>query len=77
MSQPLLVIVNPIVSIALSVWIFEEHFTPDVTRLAIGSVAFAAMCACVVMLTRTAPPTMSAHSAPQTSPASATPKPGC
>lgn len=60
-SQPLLVIVNPIVSIALSVWIFEEHFTPDASRLAIGSVAFAAMCASVVMLTRTAPPTMSAH----------------
>lgn len=58
-SQPLLVIVNPIVSIALSVWIFQEYFTPDAARLAVGSVAFAAMCGSAVVLTRTAPPTMS------------------
>jgi hypothetical protein len=57
-SQPLLVIVNPIVSIALSVWIFEEYFTPDAPRLALGSVAFATMCASVAVLTRTAPATM-------------------
>jgi len=62
-SQPLLVIVNPIVSIALSVWIFQEHFTSDGARLAVGAVAFAAMCASVVALARTAPPTMSSHSA--------------
>ena len=67
-SQPLLVIVNPIVSIALSVWIFQEYFTADATRLAIGAVAFAAMCGSVVMLTRTAPSTMSSHSAAETSP---------
>lgn len=59
-SQPLLVIVSPIVSIALSVWIFQEYFTPDAARLAVGSVAFTIMCASVFMLTRTAPPTMSA-----------------
>jgi hypothetical protein len=58
-SQPLLVIINPIVSIALSVWIFEEYFTADVPRLALGSVAFAAMCASAAVLTRTAPATMS------------------
>jgi drug/metabolite transporter (DMT)-like permease len=69
-SQPLLVIVNPIVSIALSVWIFQEYFTPDATRLAVGSAAFTAMCGSVVVLTRTAPPTMSSHGTPQTSPAS-------
>ena len=74
-SQPLLVIVNPIVSIALSVWIFQEYFTPDTPRLAVGSAAFAAMCGSAVVLTRTAPPTMSSHSAPQTSPASAAPQP--
>src|SRR5215471_4498863 len=59
-SQPLLVIVNPIVSIALSVWIFQEYFTPDAARLAVGSVAFTVMRGSVFMLTRTAPPTMSA-----------------
>lgn len=68
-SQPLLVIVNPIVSIALSVWIFQEYFTPDATRLAVGAAAFTAMCGSAVVLTRTAPPTMSSHGAPQTSPA--------
>jgi len=58
-SQPLLAIVNPIASIALSVWIFEEYFTLDGLRLAVGSVAFVVMCGSVVALTRTAPATMS------------------
>ncbi len=62
-SQPLLVIVNPIVSIALSVWIFGEYFTADAPRLALGSLAFACMCAAVVVLTRTAPATMSPSAA--------------
>jgi hypothetical protein len=69
-SQPLLAIVNPIVSIALSIWIFEEYFTLDALRLAVGSVAFVVMCGSVVMLTRTAPATMSSHRDPQ-APASA------
>ena len=75
-SQPLLVIVNPIVSIALSVWIFEEHFTPDPAPLAVGTFAFAAMCVSAVVLTRTAPATMSSHSAAEVPPASAITKPG-
>ena len=58
-SQPLLVIVNPIVSIGLSVWIFGERFTASAPRLALGSLAFATMCAAAVVLTRTAPATMS------------------
>lgn len=70
-SQPLLVIVNPVVSIALSVWIFQEYFTPDAARLAVGSAAFIAICGSAAVLTRTAPPTMSSHSAHPTSPASA------
>ena len=74
-SQPLLVIVNPIVSIALSVWIFQEYFVADAARLAIGAVAFAAMCGSVALLTRTAPPTMSSQSARAASPASATTEP--
>jgi drug/metabolite transporter (DMT)-like permease len=57
-SQPFIVIVDPIVSIALSVWIFGETFTADVTRLAVGSFAFAAMCVAVTVLARTAPATM-------------------
>ena len=58
MSQPFLVIVDPIVSIALSVWVFGETFNPDAVRLAVGSFAFAAMCVAVAVLTRTAPATM-------------------
>ncbi len=65
-SQPFLVIVDPIVSIALSVWVFEETFTPSVPRLALGSMSFAGMCVAVTVLTRTAPPTMEAGQPPAT-----------
>jgi drug/metabolite transporter (DMT)-like permease len=59
-SQPFLVIIDPIVSVALSVWLFEEKFTSDAAVLAVAAVAFAVMCAGVVLLTQTAPPTMKA-----------------
>jgi hypothetical protein len=59
-SQPFLVIVDPIVSIALSVWLFEEYFTASVAVLAIAAAAFAVMCAGLVLLTQTAPATMDA-----------------
>jgi drug/metabolite transporter (DMT)-like permease len=59
-SQPFLVIVDPIVSIALSVWLFGEHFTSDAAVLAVAAIAFAVMCAGVVLLTQTAPATMNA-----------------
>ena len=58
MSQPFIVIVDPIVSIALSVWIFGETFTATVPRLAVGSAAFATMCVALAVLARTAPATM-------------------
>jgi drug/metabolite transporter (DMT)-like permease len=58
LSQPFMVIIDPIVSIILSVWIFGEHFTPSAASLALGTVAFAGMCVGVVLLTRTAPETM-------------------
>lgn len=59
-SQPLLVIVDPSVSIILSVWLFQEHYTHDAGAIGGSLVAFTAMCAGVVALTRTAPPTMQA-----------------
>jgi hypothetical protein len=65
MSQPFLVTVDPIVSIALSVWIFDEYFTENALQLTLGAVSFAAMCAAVAVLTRTAPPTMSAEATPE------------
>lgn len=58
LSQPFLVIVDPMASIALSVWVFEEYLTPDVTRIAVAAVAFATMCVVVTLLMRTAPATM-------------------
>ena len=59
-SQPFLVIIDPIVGIALSVWLSGEHFTSDGAVLAMAAVGFAAMCAGVVVLRQTAPATMRA-----------------
>jgi drug/metabolite transporter (DMT)-like permease len=63
-SQPILVIVDPIVSIGLSVWIFGEYFTPDALRLAVGATSFVGMCVAVTVLTSTAPSTMDPTEAP-------------
>ena len=63
-SQPFLVIVDPIVSIALSVWIFDEYFTAGAARITLAVVAFAGMCLAATVLMRTAPATMTV-SAPQ------------
>jgi len=57
-SQPLLVIVDPLVSIVLSVHLFDEHFTQDVGDLTIASVAFVAMCVGIFMMTVTVPESM-------------------
>jgi drug/metabolite transporter (DMT)-like permease len=59
-SQPFLVVIDPIVSIALSVWLFGERFTSDAAVLAVAAIAFAVMCAGVVLLTQTTPATMKA-----------------
>jgi drug/metabolite transporter (DMT)-like permease len=63
-SQPLLVIVDPIMSIGLSVWLFGEYFALDAPRLALASLAFAVLIAAVTALTRTAPATMSSEPGP-------------
>ncbi len=57
-SQPFLVMVDPMVSIALSIWLFGEHFTENTAALAVAAAGFAVMCAGVVLLTQTAPATM-------------------
>ena len=57
-SQPFLVIVDPLVSILLSIWLFGEHFVPDALSVTVAVLAFAVMCAGVVLLTQTAPATM-------------------
>ena len=59
-SQPFIVIVDPIVSIVLSLWLFGERFTSSSAVLALAAAGFAVMCAGVVVLTQTAPATMDA-----------------
>jgi drug/metabolite transporter (DMT)-like permease len=57
-SQPLIVAVDPFVSIVLSVWIFSERFTDNPAEIAVGTVAFVVMVIGIVLLTRTAGPVM-------------------
>lgn len=54
-SQPLMVIVNPLASIVLSVWVFGEQIEGSGARIATAVLAFAAMALGVVFLTLTAP----------------------
>jgi hypothetical protein len=54
----LLVIVDPTVSVVLSVWLFQERYTRSPLTIAISALPFIIMCAGVVALTRTAPSTM-------------------
>ena len=68
-SQPLIVIVDPIVSIALSVWVFQETFAADAPKLFVAALAFAGMCVAAAVLARTAPATMEAESNLTTRPA--------
>jgi hypothetical protein len=54
-SQPLLAIINPLASIALSVWLFDERFTDSPARIAIAALAMAVLAAGVIALSRAAP----------------------
>jgi drug/metabolite transporter (DMT)-like permease len=54
-SQPLMVIVDPFVSVILGVWLFGERFEGGPGRIAVGVLGFAAMVLGVVFLGRTAP----------------------
>jgi hypothetical protein len=67
-SQPCIVIVDPIVSIVLSVWIFAEVFTENAFRLTVGILSFSVMCVAAAVLARTTPATMDHGPAPATSP---------
>jgi drug/metabolite transporter (DMT)-like permease len=55
-SQPLMVAVDPLVSVILAMWIFGEHFTKDPTQIALGCVGFVAMATGIVLLPRFSPP---------------------
>jgi hypothetical protein len=54
-SQPLMVIINPFVSIVLGIWLYGEHFEGSAWKIAVGALGFVAMLAGVVFLGRTAP----------------------
>ena len=54
-SQPILIITDPVASIILSVWLFGEHFTNSPVKIAVAVLAFAVMAAAVTVLSRTAP----------------------
>lgn len=54
-SQPLIVVVDPAVAIALSVLIFDERFTVSVSQKIVAGVAFGVMALGIAVLSRTAP----------------------
>ena len=54
-SQPLLVIINPLASIVLSIWLFDERFTDSPAKISLAVVAMAVLAAGVIALSRTAP----------------------
>jgi drug/metabolite transporter (DMT)-like permease len=54
-SQPLMVIVDPFVSILLGVWLFGEHFEGSPGKIVAGTLGFGVMVVGVVFLARTAP----------------------
>jgi drug/metabolite transporter (DMT)-like permease len=63
-SQPLLVITDPMVSVALSVWLFGEYFVMSAGVLAAAAAGFVVMCAGVVVLSLAAPATLEADNGP-------------
>src|SRR5690242_6168127 len=54
-SQPLMVIVNPFVSIVLGIWLHGEHFVGGSLQIGLGVLGFVAMIVGVVFLANTAP----------------------
>jgi drug/metabolite transporter (DMT)-like permease len=63
-SQPLMVILNPFVSVILGIWLYGEHFEGGVWKIAVGAVGFGTMVAGVVFLGRTAPSLAATPAAP-------------
>jgi hypothetical protein len=65
-SQPMMLIVNPVVSIALGIWIFGEHFGGGWWKVAVGLLGFVTMALGVVSLARAAPSLAAASAEPPT-----------
>jgi hypothetical protein len=60
-SQPFIVIVDPVVSVVLGVWLYSERLSGGVAHLGLAAAGFVAMCVGVVVLTQSAPSTMKAE----------------
>jgi drug/metabolite transporter (DMT)-like permease len=58
-SQPILVVTDPLASIVLSVWLFDERFTNSPGKITVAVVSFAVMAAGITVLSRTAPQDLS------------------
>jgi drug/metabolite transporter (DMT)-like permease len=54
-SQPLMVIVNPFVSVILGIWLYGEHFEGGSWKVGVGALGFTTMVVGVVFLARTGP----------------------
>jgi hypothetical protein len=57
-SQPFIVIVDPVVSVILGVWLYAEHLRTGFVNGLIGWFGFAVMCVGVVVLTQSSPDSM-------------------
>ncbi len=55
-SQPLLVIIDPLVSVLLGAWLFSERFRGGVGHVFIATIGFVIVCVGVVVSTQFAPP---------------------
>ena len=53
-SQPLMIILDPVASVILSIWLFGEHFTDDLPKIVAAGAGFVIMIVGVVMMCRTA-----------------------
>jgi len=58
-SQPVIVIVDPVVSVALGLLIYHERVQTGPWHLSMGFIAFVIMSVGVIVLSRLAPATMS------------------
>ncbi len=57
-SQPLMVSVDPFVSIILGIWLFGEHYEGSPLRITVACASFAAMVVGIVLLVHTSPPNL-------------------
>ena len=60
-SQPFIVIVDPVASVVLGVWLYGEKIRHGLLSLSVGGLSFAVMCVGVIVLTQSAPDTMRAE----------------